>query len=197
MYTHQLPGSSGWQNRKRRSIVRITPLDIRRQHFRKTMRGYDNSEVEAFLEMVASAWEELVENLEKTERELTVLRARASDFDRMEGAVRDVLVQQQQSAAKARKEADKEAELIVMDAEIKASNLVAEARDRVRVLTETIRELQDRRLSVLAQIRSFIDSQGKVIDVEEERIRAELIPDAEKLPGEEDGDSPMLELTEL
>ncbi|MCK4504383.1 MAG: DivIVA domain-containing protein [Candidatus Aegiribacteria sp.] len=177
--------------------MRITPLDIRRQHFRKTMRGYDNSEVEAFLEMVASAWEELVENLEKTERELTILRARASDFDRMEGAVRDVLVQQQQSAAKARKEADKEAELIVMDAEIKASNLVAEARDRVRVLTETIRELQDRRLSVLAQIRSFIDSQGKVIDVEEERIRAELIPDAEKLPGEEDGDSPMLELTEL
>ena len=84
-----------------------------------------------------------------------------------------------------------------MDAEIKASNLVTEARDRVRVLTETIRELQDRRLSVLAQIRSFIDAQGKVIDVEEERIRAELIPDEEKLPGEEDGDSPMLELTEL
>ena len=177
--------------------MRITPLDIRRQHFRKTMRGYDNAEVEAFLEMVASAWEELVENLEKVERELTVLRARASDFDRMEGAVREVLVQQQQSAAKARKEADKEAELIIMDAEIKASNLVTEARDRVRVLTETIRELQDRRLSVLAQIRSFIDAQGKVIDVEEERIRAELIPDEEKLPGEEDGDSPMLELTEL
>lgn len=177
--------------------MRITPLDIRRQNFRKTMRGYDADEVEAFLEMVASAWEELVENLENAEKELTVLRARASDFDRMQGAVRDVLVQQQQSAAQARKEADKEAELIIMDAEVKASNLVLEARGRVQILTETIRELQDRRLSVLSQIRSFVDSQGKMLDIEEGRIKSEMIPEEEKLPGEENGDSPMLELTEL
>jgi len=177
--------------------VRITPLDIRRQNFRKTMRGYDVDEVEAFLEMVASAWEELVESLENAEKELTVLRARAADFDRMEGAVRDVLVQQQQSAAQARKEADKEAELIIMDAEVKASNLVSEARGRVQVLTETIRELQDRRLSVLSQVRSFVDSQRNMLDVEEERIKSEMIPDEERLPGEENGDSPILELTEL
>ncbi|MCD4700536.1 MAG: DivIVA domain-containing protein [Candidatus Aegiribacteria sp.] len=177
--------------------MRITPLDIRRQNFRKTMRGYDVDEVEAFLEMVASAWEELVESLENAEKELIVLRARAADFDRMEGAVRDVLVQQQQSATQARKEADREAELIIMDAEIKASNLVSEARERVQVLTETIRELQDRRLSVLSQIRSFVDSHRKMLDLEEERIKSEMIPDEEKLPGEEDGDSPMLELTEL
>lgn len=177
--------------------MRITPLDIRRQNFRKTMRGYDVDEVEAFLEMVASAWEELVESLENAEKELTVLRARAADFDRMEGAVRDVLVQQQQSAAQARKEADKEAELIIMDAEVKASNLVSEARGRVQVLTETIRELQDRRLSVLSQVRSFVDSQRNMLDVEEERIKSEMIPDEERLPGEENGDSPILELTEL
>ena len=161
------------------------------------MRGYDVDEVEAFLEMVASAWEELVESLENAEKELTVLRARAADFDRMEGAVRDVLVQQQQSAAQARKEADKEAELIIMDAEVKASNLVSEARGRVQVLTETIRELQDRRLSVLSQVRSFVDSQRNMLDVEEERIKSEMIPDEERLPGEENGDSPILELTEL
>ncbi len=161
------------------------------------MRGYDVDEVEAFLEMVASAWEELVDNLENAEKELIVLRTRAADFDRMEGAVRDVLVQQQQSAAQARKEADREAELIIMDAEVKSSNLVSEARERVQVLTETIRELQDRRLSVLSQIRSFVDSHRKMLDLEEERIKSEMIPDEERLPGEEDGDVPILELTEL
>lgn len=161
------------------------------------MRGYDVEEVEAFLEMVASAWEELVEELDRAEKELTILRARVSDFDRMEGAVRDVLVQQQQSAAQARKEADREAELIIMDAEVKASNLIAEARERVQVLTETIRELQDRRLSVLTQIGAFVDSQRKMLEMEEERIRSEMVPEQEKLPGEEDGDAPLLELTEL
>lgn len=177
--------------------MRITPLDIRRQQFRKSVRGYDPQEVEAFLEMVAASWEELVDRLDQAEKELSVLRARASDFDRMEGAVRDVLVQQQQSASRAREEAGHEAELIIMDAELKASNLISEARERIQVLTETIRELQDRRLSVLAQIRSFLDSQGRMLDMEEERIRTEMIPEEEKLPGEEDGDSPMLELSEL
>jgi len=183
--------------REWRIILRLTPLDIRRQNFRRTMRGYDVEEVEAFLEMVASAWEELVESLESAERELTVLRARVADFDRMESAVRDVLVQQQQSAALARKEADREAELIIMDAEVKASNLISEAKERIQILTEVIRELQDRRLSILSQMRAFMDSQNRMLDMEEERIRSEMVPESEKLPGEEDGDSPLLELTEL
>jgi cell division initiation protein len=177
--------------------LRITPLDIRRQQFRKAMRGYDPPEVEAFLEMVAAAWEELVDRMDQAERELTVLRVRASDFDRMEGTVRDVLIQQQQGAARAREEAGHEAELILMEAELKASNLVSEAKDRIQVLTETIRELQDRRLAVLTQIRSFVDSHGRMLDMEEQRIRSEMIPENERLPGEEDGDSPLLKLSEL
>ncbi|MCK4350823.1 MAG: DivIVA domain-containing protein, partial [Candidatus Krumholzibacteria bacterium] len=33
--------------------MRITPLDIRKQEFRKTMRGLDSDEVYAFLTTVA------------------------------------------------------------------------------------------------------------------------------------------------
>ena len=161
------------------------------------MRGYDPSEVEAFLEMLAEAWEEAGDQLDNYRRELDVLRARSADFDRMEGAVREVLVAQQQSAATAREDAEKEAELIVRDSEIKASNLVSEARERVQVLTETIRELQDKRVSILSQIRSFIDSQERIIELEEGRIRAELVPDSERFPGEEAGDGPVLKISEL
>lgn len=161
------------------------------------MRGYDTAEVEAFLEMLAEAWEETMSRIESAEKELTVLRARAADFDRMEGAVREVLVAQQQSAANARADAEKQAELIVMDAEVKAASLVSEARERVQVLTETIRELQDRRISILAQMTSFLEAQGRMIEMEEARIRTESVPDEKKLPGEEAGDGPILELSEL
>lgn len=175
----------------------ITPLDIRRQRFGRVLRGYDPSEVEAFLEMVANAWEEMTEELESSRKELSVLRARASDFDRMEGAVREVLVEQQQSAERARKDAEKEAELIVMDAEVKAADLVSEARERVQVLTETVRELQDRRMAILSQIRSFVESQEKMVDMEEARIKKESVEDRERLPDEEEGDGPILKLSEL
>lgn len=177
--------------------MRLTPLDIRRQKFRKIMRGYEPAEVEAFLSMLAEAWEEAQSRLDSTDRELMVLRARAADFDRMEGAVREVLVAQQQSAARAREDAGKEAELIIMDAEVKAANLLSEARERVQVLTETVRELQDRRMAILAQITAFLDTQSRMVELEESRIKAESVPDDRRLPGEEAGDGPILELSEL
>lgn len=177
--------------------MRITPLDVRRQRFRKAMRGYDSDEVNAFLEMVANALEELVGKMDSSEKELVSLRARAAEFDRMEGTVREVLIQQQKSAENARADADKEAELIIMDAEVKAANLISEARSRVQVLSETIRDLQDRRLAVLAQIRAFVDSQNKMLELEEGRIKAEMVPENTKLPGDATSESPMLELSEL
>ena len=161
------------------------------------MRGYDPGEVDAFLEMLADAWEEAAEKADTEAKELEVLRARASDFDRMEGAVREVLVAQQKSADVAREEANREADLIIRDAELKAQKMLDEARKRVQILTEAIRELQDRRMEILMKMNSFIESQKNMVKMEESRIRSEIIPADERLPGEEEGDMPLLELSEL
>ena len=177
--------------------MRVTPLDIRRQKFRKGMRGYDPGEVDAFLEMLADAWEESADKSDNEAKELEVLRARASDFDRMEGAVREVLVAQQKSADVAREEANREADLIIRDAELKAQKMLEEAKKRVQILTEAIRELQDRRMEILMKMNSFIENQKNMVKMEESRIRSEIIPADERLPGEEEGDMPLLELSEL
>ena len=177
--------------------MKVTPLDIRRQKFRRGMRGYDPGEVDAFLEMLADAWEESAENSEKNTKELEVLRARASDFDRMEGAVREVLVAQQKSADVAREEANREADLIIRDAELKAQKMLDEAKKRVQILTEAIRELQDRRMEILMKMNSFIENQKNMVKMEEKKIKGEVIPAEERLPGEEEGDMPLLELSEL
>jgi len=192
-----MPGVLGIFIQEMGEAVRVTPLDIRRQRFRKGMRGYDPGEVDAFLEMLADAWEDVAENTLIEAKELEVLRARASDFDRMEGAVREVLVAQQRSADVAREEANREADLIIRDAELKAQKMLDEARNRVQILTEAIRELQDRRMEILLKMNSFIDTQKGIIAMEETRIKAEIIPAEERLPGEEDGDMPLLQLSEL
>ncbi len=192
-----MPGVLGTTIQEMGEVVRVTPLDIRRQRFRKGMRGYDPGEVDAFLEMLADAWEDVAENTLIEAKELEVLRARASDFDRMEGAVREVLVAQQRSADVAREEANREADLIIRDAELKAQKMLDEARNRVQILTEAIRELQDRRMEILLKMNSFIDTQKGIVAMEETRIKAEIIPAEERLPGEEDGDMPLLQLSEL
>jgi hypothetical protein len=46
-------------------------------------------------------------------------------------------------------------------------------------------------------MREFMESQKSMILVEENRVKAELIPDHERLPGENSEEGPILELSEL
>ena len=54
--------------------MKITPLEIKRQQFKKTMRGYDTVEVETFLEMVSNDMEDLIrENREQKDKIITLI----------------------------------------------------------------------------------------------------------------------------
>ncbi len=52
----------------------ITPLEIRKQEFRKSLRGYDPHEVRSFLEMVSTELENLL-------RENAGLSEKVKDMD--------------------------------------------------------------------------------------------------------------------
>ena len=39
-------------------IIMITPIEIRKQSFRKSLRGYDTEEVHAFLQTLSDEWEQ-------------------------------------------------------------------------------------------------------------------------------------------
>ena len=49
-------------------MVKITPLDLKKQVFRKVVRGYDHVEVRTFLEIVADEFEKMLkENMSLSE----------------------------------------------------------------------------------------------------------------------------------
>src|SRR6267154_1539944 len=87
----------------------LTPLDIRKQEFRKTLRGYDTLGVEDFQMRVADA-------LERAMRERQVLEERVS-------ALTEQLRQDSRAAA------EREGQVIVREAEAEARRLLDEARN--------------------------------------------------------------------
>lgn len=52
----------------------ITPLDIKKQTFERTLRGYNMEEVEAFLSMISVEWDLMATTLREKERELTMIK---------------------------------------------------------------------------------------------------------------------------
>src|SRR6266516_3074667 len=110
----------------------LTPLDIRKQEFRKSLRGYDTAGVEDFQMRVADV-------LERANRERQVLEER-------EKAMNEALVAAQQLRQETRATAEREGQVIVREAEAQAKRLLDEAKSlesavKVR-MAETERQFQ-------------------------------------------------------
>jgi cell division initiation protein len=103
--------------------LRITPLDIYQQEFKRVLRGFDPDEVEDFLERVAEDYEQLI-------RENASLEAKLS-ADETAGLPDDSRVEASQAADNLIREAKKEAESIIREARKEADNIVRRAREEV------------------------------------------------------------------
>jgi cell division initiation protein len=148
--------------------MKLTPLDVRKQTFKKkTMGGLDSAEVQAFLEMVAAELEELVrENTSLAER-LQGLDGKIEDYRRMEKTLQDTLLSAQKTSDELRENAEKRAELLIKEAQFKADQIIGEARARLMDLQRQIADLKNLRSSYLAKFRSLLESHMDMLQFQE------------------------------
>ncbi len=149
--------------------MKITPLDLRKQEFKKAMRGYDVHEVDAFLEMVAKEMEDLLrENGVMLER-LRELDQKIEDYRSMEKTLQGTLTSAQKTADDLKKNADKEAELILRNTKIKATHLVEEARAKLANLQAELSALEEQKEIFIARFRSMIEIQQRLLEAHSSR----------------------------
>jgi cell division initiation protein len=152
-------------------MIDLTPLDVRKKRgdFGKGVRGYNAQEVDSFLELVAERLEELVkENLTLKERADRLSEQVTAQTGR-ERAVHEALVTAQELREEIQGSAQKEAELVIREAESKGRELIAEAELRVTQRSEALYELERRRKRFLASFRQFLEREIDAVTVEEGR----------------------------
>lgn len=122
--------------------MRITPLDIYQQEFKRALRGIDPDEVEDFLERVADDYEKLIgentdlkERIESLESQLEA-GGKSDQPHPSEEAVRE-------DAGNIIKEARKEADTLVREAGREADNIIRKAKDEADKLRSEIPESHD------------------------------------------------------
>src|SRR5689334_19787786 len=98
-------------------IFRLTPLDVRKTEFRKALRGYDTLEVEDFRSRAADELERLVRHNIAVEERLKVVEEMLRDYQAREKAMNDALVAAQQLREQTREQAEREAQMILREAE--------------------------------------------------------------------------------
>ena len=170
--------------------MNITPLDITQKHFRRSFRGYDPEEVEAFLSLVAVEFEALVKDVnalreagQRKDDELAEHRSR-------ERTLQETLVTAQRASEDIRDAARKEAEITISDAELQAEKIVQGAHARFLRIVDDINELKRQRVQFEAGVRMLIDSHLKLLEAFGEPSREEgvqFLPASRKRLGGEDG----------
>lgn len=148
----------------------LTPLDIQKQIFSKSFKGYNLDEVRAYLHLIAEEIERLVRDVDRLARENAMLREDLDDHTQRERILKDTLLSAQKVSEDVRATARKEAELIVKDAELLSERLISQAMTRVADLERSIQDLKVQRKATRNKVQGTIDivQQMLMLDAEEE-----------------------------
>ncbi len=99
----------------------LTPIDIQKQDFDVSFRGYNADEVDDFLDMVGKDYEKLYkDNIELRDR-VTSLKEEVSKYQEKESALQNALIIAQRAAEDTKKSASQQADTIINDAQNKAT----------------------------------------------------------------------------
>ena len=171
----------------------LTPLDIQKKEFRRSLRGYNVEMVDQFLDQLLGDYESVFLENQLLKEKLEASDEAKNRYQEMEKIIKDSVIMAQKNAdelqSNARREADVlleearlRAEKIISEAGEKASRTLREARDQARFRTE---EAEERVRSVLAEyrylerqvqifrvkFRSFLEAQLELLEKQDEEAR--------------------------
>jgi cell division initiation protein len=144
---------------------RITAREVENQEFARKMRGYDPDEVRMFLRAVAEEVERLrLENGDLKE-ESGQLRARLDDFRDRERNLQETLLTAQKMSEEMRGRSEKEAEVLVKEARLKAERILEQAQDQLQLIEDEIGRLRLERDAFENRLRSAIQEHLSLLDL--------------------------------
>ena len=106
--------------------MKLTPLDVKKQEFKKVLRGYDPAEVDSFMDMMSNEFAELLKQCKDMKEQLVEYEGQLRDYRQMEKTLQQTLMQAQEASGRSIENSRKEGQLIVQEAELKARSKVAE-----------------------------------------------------------------------
>jgi DivIVA domain-containing protein len=137
----------------------LTPLDIRKQEFRKSLRGYDTLGVEEFQIRVADALERAIRERQVLEERVAALTEQLRVFREREKAMNDALVAAQQLRQETRDSAEREGQVIVREAQSEAKRLLDEAKTEQSAVEARMAETERQFQQYVGGFRALLERQ--------------------------------------
>jgi cell division initiation protein len=145
--------------------MKITPLDIQQQEFKRSLLGLDRHEVRNFLELVRETVEELVRENAMLREEVARRESEIHRHRERERMLQETLLTAQRLSEDMKLSAQKEAEIMVSQAELKSEKILQNANERLLKLFEEIHELRRQKIQFETGMRRILEWHQKLLEM--------------------------------
>ena len=164
----------------------LTPLDIHNKEFAKTFRGYDEDEVNEFLDQVIKDYEIIIREKRELENRVKELEEKLKHFSSIEETLNKSIVVAQEAAEEVKGSAQKEAKLIIREAEKNADRIVNEALSKARKIALEIEDLKKQSKVFRNRFKLLVEAQLDMINSNDWEQLMEFNVDATELKSAEE-----------
>ncbi|MFY9426841.1 MAG: DivIVA domain-containing protein [Caldicoprobacterales bacterium] len=144
----------------------LTPMDIHNKEFTRSFRGYDEDEVDQFLDEIVEEFERLYkENIDLKDR-LSILVDQINNYKTMENTLKETLVTAQKTADELTESAQKKSELIIKEAEGKAREIIDNAHTKVLEIKKEFDEYRKQMQVFRSRFKNLLETQLEILQQE-------------------------------
>ena len=144
--------------------MKLTPMDINNKEFKRGIRGYNPDEVDEFLDEVVENYEELYKENSRLKESVTRLKDKVEHYERLEATIQNTLLLAQNAAEQAKESSQREADLIVNNANETAQKILDEAHNDVIGINDEYERVKEEFIKFRAKFRGFMNTQLQTFD---------------------------------
>ncbi|MEI0738242.1 DivIVA domain-containing protein [Paenibacillus sp. JTLBN-2024] len=141
----------------------LTPLDIHNKEFSRRLRGYDEDEVNEFLDQVIKDYESVIRENKELHNQLMSLQERLDHFLNIEETLSKTIIVAQEAADEVKNNAKKEAQLIIKESEKNADRIINESLAKSRKIAMEVEELKKQASIYRTRFRTLVEAQLELL----------------------------------
>ncbi|MDF0479436.1 DivIVA domain-containing protein [Vagococcus sp. PNs007] len=167
----------------------LSPIDIKNKTFSNKMRGYNQDEVDDFLDQIIEDFEATLREKKETEKALKHANEKLTYFNELKDALNQSIIVAQDTADKLKDSAEKESELTlntanstsaeilrrsneeaettVSEAKRKANEIITNAQTRATVLAKETDELKTKTKEFHRKLSLMLESQLEIVNAKD------------------------------
>lgn len=145
-------------------MMDISPLEIQKKEFGKSIRGYNKEDVDEFLDRLLQNYEKIYKENKDLKEQILSLEEKMQSYKEIEATLKNTLILAEKTAEDVRINAQKERETVLKQASLQVEKIAQRAEQKHNQINNKNEELRRQFYLYKTRFKNFLQSQLDYLD---------------------------------